>query len=218
MQPGTTGGGYVSHSPLSRCQKLIVRALKLSFVAAVFSAFLRLPLAVAWVNCSDSGAVVRCERAMEAGGPPRAGEPGMAVPPAPAPRWASGVRGRARAGLCCSSPLAWGRSLPVLRHPRVRLCPSLISAGESPRWGFWKSLRNGQFCGQGAGGSETLGLPSPSCGEGAGADMGDASCGRCPPGPNPSSAGPRSPTLLQSCLSPGRSNARASKGSWCPVL
>jgi len=36
------------------------RALKLSLVAAVFSAFLCLPLAAGWVNCSDSGAIVCC--------------------------------------------------------------------------------------------------------------------------------------------------------------
>lgn len=34
------------------------RALKLSLAAAVFPAFLCLPLAVGWVNCSDSGAIV----------------------------------------------------------------------------------------------------------------------------------------------------------------
>lgn len=201
------------------------RALKLSLAVAVFSAFLCLPLAVGWVNCSDSGAIVRCKRAMEAQGPPRAG--GSLARQCRLPRH----RGRRAAcgaghghghrhGLCCSTLVAWGQSLPI---PRASSAPSLpipCLTGELPRWVFWKQPGNGQFCGQGAGGSKTLGLPSPSCGEGAGADVGDASCGWCPPCPNPSCAGPwfPPPVLLQSCLTPSCSNARASNGSRCPIL
>lgn len=195
------------------------RALKLSLAAAVFSAFLCLPLAVGWVNCSDSGAIVRCKRAMEAQGPPRAG--GSLARQCRLPRHRGGRAACGaghghghRHGLCCSTLVAWGQSLPVPRASSAPSLPISCLTGESPCWGFWKQPGNGQFCGQGAGGSETLGLPSPSCGEGAGADVGDASCGWCPPGPNPSCAGPCFPPLCccraalpPAAATPGRATA-----------
>lgn len=65
MQPGTAWGGLpksLSAFPVPATN--YKRALKLSLAAAVFSAFLCLPLAAGWVNCSDSGTIVPCERAM----------------------------------------------------------------------------------------------------------------------------------------------------------
>lgn len=101
------------------------RALKLSLAAAVFSAFLCLPLAVGWVNCSDSGAIVRCKRAMEAQGPPRAGGSlarQCRLPRHRGGRAACGAGHGHRHGLCCSTLVAWGRSLPI---PQASLAPSL---------------------------------------------------------------------------------------------
>jgi len=181
------------------------RALKLSLAAAVFSAFLCLPLALAGLIALTVGPLFAGKEQRRPGDPRVRGEPGTAA------RWETDVRGRARAGLCRSTSVAWGQSLPVPQRPRVRLCPPLISAGEA----FGNNLDTASF---GGWGSKTSGLPSPSHGEGAGGDVGDASCSGCLPGPNPSRAGPGPPAPLQSCLSPGRSNAGASKGSRCLVL
>lgn len=190
MQPGTVGGGYVSHSPLSRCQKLIIkRALKLSLAVAVFSAFLCLPLAVGWVNCSDSGAIVRCERAMEARGPPRTG--GSLARRCRLPRH------HGRRAVCGAGHGQGSAAAP--RWPGDGPCPShsilgsvsahpLSPLGNLPTGAFGNRLEMAGFVG-----SETSGLPSPSRGEGVGADVGDVSCGWCLPGPNPSSAGPPPP-------------------------
>lgn len=137
MWLGTVGGGLCkSLSAFLEAETNYKRALKLSAAAAVFSAFLCLPLAVGWVNCSDSGTIVHCQRAMEAQGLPCAGgawhgaaaRPGIAV-------W-----GRAWAGLCLSTPVAWGQSLPVPQGPQVHLCPSLVSLGNVPNGAFGNSL------------------------------------------------------------------------------
>lgn len=140
------------------------------------------------------------------------------------------MRGGRLARRCCAP---WhhgvgsgtGRALPqhpgglgtVPARPAGSSGPSLpISclSGECPQWGFWKQPGNGQFGGQEAGGSDSSGLLSPSHGEGAGADMGGVSRGWHPPGPNLSRAG-ACPLVLLRGLSPGCSDARASKGSQC---
>lgn len=80
------------------------RALKLSLVAAVVSAFLSLPLAAGWVNCPDTGAIVRRRGAAEARGPPCArGEPGT----------------RRRQG-CAVAPWGLGDAPSIPQHPQMQ--------------------------------------------------------------------------------------------------
>lgn len=212
MQPGTAGGGYVSHS---RCQKLIIkRALKLSLAAAVFSAFLCLPLAVGWVNCSDSGAIVRCERAMEARGPPRTGgawHGGAACPGTTA--------GERRAGPGTGRALLQHRGGlgTVPAHPTASSGPSLpircLRRGISPRglletawkWPFlWAARPRVSLLPAMGKVSVQMWVMCPADG---------ARLAQTPP-----LLDHLPPTPLRSHLVPGRGNAGASKGSRCPVL
>lgn len=117
----------------------------------MFSAFLCLPLAVGWVNCSDSGTIVHCARVMEAQGLPRAGRAwhGDAAHPDIA------VWSRTQAGLCRSTPVACGQSLPIPQGPQVHLCPSLVSMGNVPNGAFGNSLEMTSL------GSRRLGVAIP---------------------------------------------------------
>lgn len=97
-------GWFKSPSAFSLSEPNYKRALKLSLVAAVVSAFLSLPLAAGWVNCPDTGAIVHRRGAAEARGPPCArGEPGT----------------RHRQG-CAVAPWGLGDAPSIPQHPQMQ--------------------------------------------------------------------------------------------------
>lgn len=175
MQPGTAWGGLpksLSAFPVPATN--YKRALKLSLAAAVFSAFLCLPLAAGWVNCSDSGTIVPCERAM---GTPVCG--GSLARPCRLPR-----EQRGGPGTGSTAAPWWPGDGPCMSH----IVPGSVSA--HPLCPAGNCLEVSHFW-------ESSGLPSHSCAEGA--DVGDVSCSGCPLAQTPPLL---VPVPLQSCVSP----------------
>lgn len=125
---------------------------------------------------------------------------------------------RAWAGLCCSTPVALGQSLPVPWRPRVCLCPSLVSLENLPDGAFGNSLEMASFVGRGLGAARPRVSLLPAVGKVLVQTwVMHPATGACL-AQTPPVLDHVPPALLQSCLSPGRSHAGVSKGSRCLVL